>query len=101
MAKSGAKKNKTETQEHRGEVLDVVRALLAEGKTSDVLGVVSQLVAKNGEEAFAHRRFEVFVAEHFDRRLGAGERCPALLDEPEEQAVARRRPRDKDGPDAA
>jgi hypothetical protein len=33
----------------RGPVLDIVRALLAEGRTDDVLAVVARLVAKNSE----------------------------------------------------
>jgi transposase len=45
---SSAKK-KEGTGELRGEVLEVVRALLTEGRSDEVLGVVSQLVAKNSE----------------------------------------------------
>lgn len=54
---SGAKKKET-TGEMRGEVLAVVRALLEEGRPEEVLGVVSQLVAKNSELAVQNAELE-------------------------------------------
>ena len=44
-----ASKTKAGAGEHRGEIVDVVRALLAEGRGEEVLGVVTQLVARNSE----------------------------------------------------
>jgi hypothetical protein len=37
------------TQERRGPVLEMLRELLAEGRTDDVLAVIGQLVARNAE----------------------------------------------------
>src|SRR5262249_9125226 len=67
VTKSGAKK-KEPTGELRGEVLDVVRTLLAEGRTVDVLGVVGQLVTKNSELTVQNAELEQRRAE-LERRL--------------------------------
>ena len=78
VAKSGAKK-KSVTREKRGEVLDVVRALLEEGRPDDVLSVVRQLVAKNGELTVENTDLEAQKTELAAQKADLERRLAKLL----------------------
>ena len=72
VAKSSTKpKGAKEAGEHRGEVLDVVRALLAEGREEDVLGVVTKLVAQNSE--LERRLAQLLARGHKNEGVSAGQ----------------------------
>ena len=72
VTKSSTKpKGAKEAGEHRGEVLDVVRALLAEGREEDVLGVVTKLVAQNSE--LERRLAQLLARGHKNEGVSAGQ----------------------------
>ena len=72
VAKSSTKqKTAKAASEHRGEVLDVVRALLAEGREEDVLGVVTKLVAQNSE--LERRLAQLLARGHKNEGVSAGQ----------------------------